>query len=122
MPRKTAMRSNRPVLNSRTGRGTWRRQATCWESRRYASPAVLLSAGAIEDDRIGRPGEMLNRIFPPFFTIEDLNKSPGSDTVYRVVHVRGGHIDTKSVPGAGKQFNVRLPAVHPRNEVKTPRP
>jgi signal transduction histidine kinase/CheY-like chemotaxis protein len=66
---------------------------------------------AVEDDGVGMPPEVLERVFEPFFT----TKGPGRGTglglsmVYGIAAQHGGRVEVRSQPGEGTLFEVRLP-------------
>jgi len=69
----------------------------------------------IEDTGAGMPGEIMEKIFLPFFTTKELHKGTGLGlaVVHGIVVSHGGSIDVASEPGAGSRFSVRLPAAGP---------
>jgi PAS domain S-box-containing protein len=66
----------------------------------------------VQDTGCGMSGEVLQRIYEPFFTTKPAGKGTGLGlaTVYTIVRRLGGHLAVVSSPGAGTQFSVYLPA------------
>lgn len=69
----------------------------------------------VEDDGIGIPEDLHNKIFDPFFTVEALNEkkdnSPGLGLylIKSYVSFMGGTVEIVSSPGAGSSFTVTIP-------------
>lgn len=66
----------------------------------------------VEDNGVGMPGDVAERVFDPFFTTKDVGRGTGQGLAIarNVIVVRhGGSIDLESTPGKGTRFIVRLP-------------
>jgi two-component system, cell cycle sensor histidine kinase and response regulator CckA len=75
----------------------------------------LLAAGdyvkvSIKDTGIGIPGDILPRIFDPFYTTKSKGHGLGLAICYSIVNRHGGSIDVESEPGQGSTFHLYLPA------------
>ncbi|HVU31854.1 MAG TPA: PAS domain S-box protein [Opitutaceae bacterium] len=65
----------------------------------------------VEDTGTGIPGEVLERIWDPFFTTKaDKGTGLGLSTVRGIVESHGGFIDLQTALGKGTRFDVYLPA------------
>jgi len=73
----------------------------------YREPWVWVE---IIDNGPGIPGEVLSKIFSPFFTTKAVGKGTGLglNTSYNIIHKHGGDIKVASQPGETR-FEVRLP-------------
>jgi len=65
---------------------------------------------SIKDHGIGIPGDILPKIFNPFFTTKTNRQGLGLSTCYSIIKRHGGTIDVESEPGIGSTFNIFLPA------------
>ncbi len=72
-------------------------------------PHIML---AVRDTGCGMSGDVLKRIYEPFFTTKPAGKGTGLGlaTVYAIVRRLGGHITVVSALGEGAEFKVYLPA------------
>jgi len=72
--------------------------------------AVLLT---IADDGPGIAGDMLDRIFDPFFSTKPQGSGLGLAIVRKIVDAHEGRIDVASEAGRGTVFTITLPAGTP---------
>ncbi|MBN1412333.1 MAG: PAS domain S-box protein [Spirochaetales bacterium] len=72
---------------------------------------------SISDQGIGMPGDILPRIFDPFYTTKPKGHGLGLATCYSIINRHGGCIEVESEPGKGSTFHVFLPAL-PKSAVK----
>ena len=70
-------------------------------------PTVIVQ---IADDGPGVPGDLLDRIFNPFFTTTAQGSGLGLAIVRKIIDAHDGRIDVSSAPGRGTRFTVTLPA------------
>ncbi len=81
-----------------------------------ASTAALLRGPlvrlTVSDTGLGIAPEAMSRVFQPFYTTKDRDKSTGLglSIVHGVVKDHGGRVDVESEPGEGSTFKVYLPA------------
>jgi signal transduction histidine kinase len=66
---------------------------------------------SIEDDGPGIPGELLGRIFDPFFSTKPVGEGTGLGLAvsHEIVRRHGGELRVESRVGMGTRFEVRLP-------------
>ncbi len=76
------------------------------------STGVRLS---VRDTGVGMSGEVLARIWEPFYTTKELGRGTGLGlaTVHGLVHQAGGEITVESTVGVGTVFHVLLPSAAP---------
>jgi two-component system cell cycle sensor histidine kinase/response regulator CckA len=91
------------------------------ESTRLAykgMPAAQYVRIDVTDTGTGIPGEIVDKIFEPFFSTKEVGKGTGLglSTVYGIVKQTGGFIYVDSEPGAGTSFRIFLPRHHPEHE------
>lgn len=74
----------------------------------------------VEDTGQGIPEEFHHRVFEPFFTTKEVGKGTGLglSLVYEIVKSHHGEIALKSEVGKGSVFQVYLPLLSAREEVK----
>lgn len=72
----------------------------------HATAAVVVT---VEDDGPGLPGELVDRIFSPFFTTKPQGSGLGLAIVRKIVDAHDGRIDVAPRPGGGTVFRVTLP-------------
>jgi PAS domain S-box-containing protein len=65
----------------------------------------------ISDDGAGIPGEVLGKVFQPFFTTKAKGTGLGLWLSQRIVQDHGGSITVESVPGKGTTFAITLPTI-----------
>jgi signal transduction histidine kinase len=65
----------------------------------------------VSDTGSGIAGDVIDRIWDPFFTTKEVGKGVGLGLAlsYNIVKRHGGEISVKSTVGKGSQFTVRLP-------------
>ncbi|HRX49642.1 MAG TPA: ATP-binding protein, partial [Spirochaetota bacterium] len=80
------------------------------ERKTFLTPGnyVLIT---IRDSGAGIPGEVLSRIFNPFFTTKKKFTGMGLATSYAIIKNHRGTIEVYSTPGKGAAFHIYLPAV-----------
>jgi signal transduction histidine kinase len=61
------------------------------------------------DNGPGVPGEIVERVFNPFFTTKPQGSGLGLAIVRKIVDAHNGHIDLTTAPGQGTRFRVTLP-------------
>ena len=64
----------------------------------------------IQDSGIGIPGELLSKIFDPYFTTKQTGSGLGLTTSHSIVRKHGGSIVVESTLGVGTIFHIHLPA------------
>lgn len=65
----------------------------------------------VQDTGSGMTGDVLSKIFIPFFTTKDIGQGTGLGlpVVHGIVTSHGGEIKVESTPGAGTRFIIQLP-------------
>lgn len=80
-------------------------------------PGVRIS---IRDYGPGIPGDVLPRIFDPYFTTKPGAAGLGLATAYAIVAKHGGHLTAESAHGGGAVFVIDLPASRERPAAEPP--
>jgi signal transduction histidine kinase/CheY-like chemotaxis protein len=96
--------------------------AVCTACRqRFSGEFVEVS---VRDTGPGVAGEVVERMFEPFFSTKEVGKGSGMGLamVHGIVHEHGGHVLVESAPGAGARFRVAFPAAHGEPAVSAERP
>ena len=63
----------------------------------------------VADTGTGIPGEFLDKIFDPFFTLKREGTGLGLSISYNIVQQHEGEMEVQSQPGEGTTVNIRLP-------------
>jgi PAS domain S-box-containing protein len=63
-----------------------------------------------QDEGIGIPPQLLDRIFDPYFTTKEKGSGLGLATVFSIIRRHEGFIQVESQPGQGTTFVIYLPA------------
>jgi len=86
---------------------------------RPAGRHVVLS---VADNGIGMDGEVLRKIFIPFFTTKDVHEGTGLGlpVVHGIVTSHGGTIAVRSAPGRGTRCEIRLPVANAAQDKECP--
>lgn len=79
-------------------------------------PAVDAVWMIVADTGGGIPGELLNRIFEPFYTTKQKGSGLGLMIVQRIISDHGGRIELESNVGRGTTFRIWLP-LHERRQL-----
>ncbi|MFT5699228.1 MAG: two-component system cell cycle sensor histidine kinase/response regulator CckA [Desulforhopalus sp.] len=94
--------------------------------KNQTKPQVKLPPGQyaklmVSDNGIGMDGEILGRVFEPYFTTKDIGEGTGIGmaVVHGIVERHGGAIIVDSKPGQGTAFTIFLPAHEVLLEQKT---
>ena len=71
---------------------------------------------AVQDDGMGIPAEIRDKIFSPFFTTKPFGQGTGLGLAicHGIVTSHGGRIEVESEPGRGTRISVTLPGRAPR--------
>lgn len=64
----------------------------------------------IQDNGIGIPANVLDKIFDPYFSTKQKGNGLGLAITHSIISKHGGHISVQSPPGAGTTFTIYLPA------------
>jgi len=77
---------------------------------------------AVTDTGCGISKENLERVFLPFFTTKPVGHGTGLglSVCYGIVRSWGGTIDVASTEGAGTEFRIRIPAIAPVQQERSP--
>ena len=69
----------------------------------------------IEDNGVGIPEHVAQKVFEPFFTTRPagVGTGLGLSISYEIVRAHGGSISVESEPGAFTRFHIMLPGVEP---------
>jgi len=88
--------------------------------KRVENPNLIQGSGEylrieVQDTGYGMAGDILERIFDPYFTTKEEGKGTGLGlaTAYSIIKACNGDIRVKSSPGKGACFTVLLPACKP---------
>ncbi len=73
---------------------------------------------SIEDTGPGIPGEVMSKLFVPFFTTRKTGSGLGLAVTKRIIENHGGDIEVVSEVGKGTKFNVSLPIVRSTHEME----
>jgi PAS domain S-box-containing protein len=80
----------------------------------------------VEDNGVGIPLEEQERIFEPFYQVENIQTRRAGGTglglpiVKRILEAQGGHVAVESEPGVGSRFSAYIPiAKTPKTQVHT---
>ncbi len=74
---------------------------------------------SIEDTGPGIPGEVMSKLFVPFFTTRKTGSGLGLAVTKRIIENHGGDIEVMSEVGKGTTFNVSIPIVRSTQEVES---
>jgi signal transduction histidine kinase len=67
----------------------------------------------LTDDGPGMDGELVSRIFDPFFSTKETGSGLGLPITHQVIAEHGGVIECRSRPGEGTTFSIWLPVAAP---------
>jgi two-component system cell cycle sensor histidine kinase/response regulator CckA len=72
----------------------------------------------IEDTGIGMKGDVMSRIFDPFYTTKEVGKGTGLglSTTHTIVKSHGGFLNVYSEPRKGSRFSIYLPALRTESD------
>jgi CheY-like chemotaxis protein len=66
---------------------------------------------SFEDDGVGIPAEIIDKIFDPYFSTKPSGSGLGLAITHSVIAKHGGHITAVSEPGVGTRIEIHLPAL-----------
>lgn len=72
----------------------------------------------IEDTGPGIPGDVMSKLFVPFFTTRKAGSGLGLAVTKRIIDNHGGDIEVMSEGGKGTAFNISIPIVRSTQEVE----
>ncbi len=72
----------------------------------------------VEDQGVGIPKRLLDRIFDPYFTTKEEGNGLGLAIVHSIIKKHGGHIEVFSEKGKGTKFVIYLPATEKKPRSK----
>ncbi|MBD3349495.1 MAG: PAS domain-containing protein [Candidatus Eisenbacteria bacterium] len=72
----------------------------------------------IEDTGPGIPGDVMNKLFVPFFTTRQSGSGLGLAVTKRIIDNHGGDIEVMSEVGKGTRFDVSIPIVRSTSETE----
>ncbi len=72
----------------------------------------------IEDTGPGIPGDIMSKLFVPFFTTRKAGSGLGLAVTKRIIDNHGGDIEVMSEGGKGTAFNISIPIVRSAQEVE----
>jgi len=73
---------------------------------------------SIEDTGPGIPGDVMSKLFVPFFTTRQTGSGLGLAVTKRIIDNHGGDIEVMSEIGKGTRFDVSIPIVRSTQEVE----
>jgi len=73
----------------------------------------------VTDDGPGMDGELVSRIFDPFFSTKETGSGLGLPITHQVIAEHGGIIECKSRLGEGTTFSIWLPVASPQETAST---
>lgn len=65
---------------------------------------------SIKDTGAGIPGDLINKIFDPFFSTKSTGHGLGLATCFSIIKRHNGSLEVESAPGRGSCFHILLPA------------
>ena len=91
------------------------------EGNPYQLPPGKYVRLEVEDQGVGIPKRILDRIFDPYFTTKKEGNGLGLAIVHSIIKKHGGHIEVFSREGKGTRFVIYLPATEKRPRPKDPK-
>jgi two-component system, cell cycle sensor histidine kinase and response regulator CckA len=88
----------------------------------YTMPEAEYVACEVQDTGSGIPGDIVDKIWEPFFSTKDVGKGTGLglSMVYGIIKQTGGFIFVDSVLGQGTTFRIYLPRHYPAAKLVEP--